>query len=194
MNAHDLTGEFILTQCPFTPLDLDRVICLRRYFPDRSAFGAFGQYVRPRMRIAGNADQMWTIRRSRLNASITAFVRSWIAWQDATAAATSSLCRLTWRCSDDCFPDLRRAGGKVGFGEGFRMPAGEELSACTKGGRPKAPQEGTRGGPCCRLRVYGDLTVRWLGWGCAGRRSWRRMDDRSARIIVAAAVGGAILA
>jgi hypothetical protein len=23
---------------------------------------------------------------------------------------------LTWRCSDDRFPDLRRAGAKVGFG------------------------------------------------------------------------------
>jgi hypothetical protein len=42
---------------------------------------------------------------------------------DAAATAISSRSRLTGRCSDDCFPDLRRAGAKVGFGAGGRVPA-----------------------------------------------------------------------
>ena len=41
------------------------------------------------------------------------------------------------------FDDLT---GKVGFGEGFRMRAHRDLSKRTEGRRPKAPQEGTRGG------------------------------------------------
>ena len=84
-------------------------------------------------------------------------------------------------------------GTKVGNGEGFRMPARGELSARTEGRRPKAPQEGTRGGPCGRLPSMGIWRGGGLDKGCAGRRSWRRIDDRSARIVVAAAVDGAIL-
>jgi len=33
----------------------------------------------------------------------------------------------------------------VRFREGFRMPAGRDLSACGEGRRPKASEEGTRG-------------------------------------------------
>jgi hypothetical protein len=45
----------------------------------------------------------------------------------------------------------------VGLGEGFRMPAGRDLSSRTEGRRRKAPQEGTRGGwsGVCRLWGFG---------------------------------------
>src|SRR5208282_841749 len=77
---------------------------------------------------------------------------------------------------------------------GFRMPARRELSTRAEGRRPKASREGTRGRPCGRLPFMGICRCGGLGRGCAGRRSWHRIDDRSARIVVAAAADGAILA
>ena len=74
---------------------------------------------------------------------------------------------------------------RVGFGEGFRMPARRDLSARAEGRRPKASQEGTRGGRR-QLAVYGDLTMRrlalWMRWpaqSAADRRlRWRVWRDR----------------
>jgi hypothetical protein len=90
---------------------------------------------------------------------------------------------------------LRDLWRDVTDGEGFRMPARGDLSARTEGRRPKAPQEGTRGGPCGRLPSMGICRGGGgLRGGCAGRRSWHRIDDRGPRIVVAAAVEEAILA
>jgi hypothetical protein len=46
-------------------------------------------------------------------------------------------------------------------GEGFRMPACGDLSARAEGRRPKASQEGTRGGrvTACRLWGFDDAAV-----------------------------------
>jgi hypothetical protein len=50
------------------------------------------------------------------------------------------------------------------FGEGFRMPVRDDLPACTEGRRPKAPQEGTRGGRVGGCRLWGfDGATAWLG-------------------------------
>src|SRR5580700_8224308 len=40
-------------------------------------------------------------------------------------------------------------------GEGFRMPASRDLSARAEGRRPKASQEGTRGGRATACRLWG---------------------------------------
>jgi hypothetical protein len=72
------------------------------------------------------------------------------------------------------------------------MPARGDLSACTEGRRSKAPQEGTRGGRmggCCLWGFYGAAVWVEDGWP----RSWRRIDNRGAIIVVAAVVDGAIL-
>jgi hypothetical protein len=50
------------------------------------------------------------------------------------------------------YPAVLKAGVQ---GEGFRMPAGRDLSSRTEGRRPKAPQEGTRGEPVCGLPSMG---------------------------------------
>ena len=49
----------------------------------------------------------------------------------------------------------------AGVGEGFRMPARGDLSARAEGRRPKASQEGTRGGraTACRLWGFDDAAV-----------------------------------
>jgi hypothetical protein len=47
------------------------------------------------------------------------------------------------------------ADAKVGKGEGFRMPACGDLSARAEGRRPKASQEGTRGGRATACRLFG---------------------------------------
>src|SRR5260370_38038826 len=49
------------------------------------------------------------------------------------------------------------------------MPAGRELSTRTDGRRPKAPQEGTRGGwwAVCRLWGFGGAAA-WVGGALAG--------------------------
>src|SRR5260370_41679445 len=49
------------------------------------------------------------------------------------------------------------------------MPAGRELSTRTDGRRPKAPQEGTRGGwwAVCRLWGFGGSAA-WVGGALAG--------------------------
>src|SRR5882724_7820319 len=41
------------------------------------------------------------------------------------------------------------------YGEGFRMPARGDLSGCAEGRRPKASQEGTRGGRARACRLWG---------------------------------------
>src|SRR5438045_9043215 len=61
------------------------------------------------------------------------------------------------------------AGRTVGYGEGFRMPAHGDLSARTEGRRPKAPQEGTRGGRVSGRRLWGfDGAAAWVGDALAG--------------------------
>jgi hypothetical protein len=89
------------------------------------------------------------------------------------------------------FADARRIGS---VGEGFRMPAGGDLSAGAEGRRPKAPQEGTRGGWVSSLPSMGIYRGGGLRRGCAGRRNRRRSDDRGREGVVAAAVDGVNLA
>src|ERR1700719_2770087 len=55
-----------------------------------------------------------------------------------------------------------RIAMSVGYGEGFRMPARVDLSARAEGRRPKASQEGTRGGRATACRLW-DVTGRRLG-------------------------------
>ena len=52
---------------------------------------------------------------------------------------------------------------EVRFGEGFRLAARRDLPTRSEGRRPKASQEGTRGGWFGRSAVYGDLTGRRFG-------------------------------
>ena len=75
------------------------------------------------------------------------------AWNFGTPRRRSSVKRV---CpSRHCRQRYERNGGHPSFtgtrsndkeGEGFRMPARGDLSARAEGRRPKAPQEGTRGG------------------------------------------------
>ena len=79
-------------------------------------------------------------------------------------------------------------------GEGFRMPAGRELSSRTEGRRPKAPQEGTRGGWLSSLLSMGIWWGGGLRRGIAGRRNRRWTGDHGWDFVVAAAIDGVILA
>jgi hypothetical protein len=74
------------------------------------------------------------------------------------------------------------------------MPARGDLSARAEGRRPKASQEGTRGGRAGGLPFMGICRGGGLSRGCAGRRSWRRIDDRGGEFAAMAVVDGAILA
>ena len=64
-------------------------------------------------------------------------------------------CGLVTRFPEMSPSSAARCAERVFTGEGFRMPACGDLSARNEGRRPKAPQEGTRGGPCGRLPFMG---------------------------------------
>jgi hypothetical protein len=75
---------------------------------------------------------------------------------------------------------------KVGFGEGFRMPARGDLSARAEGRCPKASQEGTRGAEA-EWRLWarlGDLRqVVRQGARCAGCGHYYRDDGLCCRVL-----------
>ena len=93
----------------------------------------------------------------------------------------------------------RKRGVQGGQGEppgGYRVSdAGRSrpIHRCC-GRRPKAPQEGTRGGWVGGLPSMGIWLGGGLGRGCAGRGCLRRTDDGSRDLVVAAAVDGVSLA
>jgi hypothetical protein len=92
------------------------------------------------------------------------------------------------------FPPLPNPWREVSVGEGFRMPARRDLSSRTWGRRPKAPQEGTRGGWVSSLPSMGICRGGGLRRGCADRGDGRWTDDRGRDFVAASAVDGVFLA
>ena len=75
--------------------------------------------------------------------------------ESSAGLARQIACTSRAPLSEDILGALYLKGNGSFFGEGFRMPARRDLSSRTGCRRPKAPQEGTRGGPCERLPSMG---------------------------------------